>query len=73
LELIGNNNRIIYFTKKAMSYCMTGMRLHREGKIIETEDLEIKRKIFQGDELPQLLMCINIFAVTEQLNKLKSG
>ena len=56
-----------------MSYCMTGMRLHREGKIIETEDLEIKRKIFQGDELPQLLMCINIFAVTEQLNKLKSG
>ena len=52
---------------------MTGMRLHREGKIVEREELEIKRKIFQGDALPQLPMCINIFAVTEQLNKLKSG
>ena len=56
-----------------MSYCMTSMRLHTEGKIIETEDVEIKRKIFQGDAMPPVLLCINIFALTEHLNKLKSG
>ena len=56
-----------------MSYCMTSMRLHAEGKIIETEELKMKRKIFQGNAIPPLLLCINIFALTELLNKLKSG
>ena len=35
LELIGINNKIIFFAKKAMSYWKTSMRLHREGKIVD--------------------------------------
>jgi hypothetical protein len=34
------------------------MRLHTEGKIIGTEDLEMKREIFQGDSLPPLLFAL---------------
>jgi hypothetical protein len=49
------------------------MRLHTKGKIREIKDLDIKRKIFQGDSLPPLLFCVNIFPITEELNKLKSG
>jgi hypothetical protein len=34
LELIGINNKIISFTKKAMGYWKTSMYLHTEGKIM---------------------------------------
>jgi hypothetical protein len=70
LELIWINNKIIYFTKKAMSYWKTSMCLHTEGEIIETENLEIKRGIFQGDSLSPLIFYISLIPLTEQLNKL---
>jgi len=73
LELIGINNKIISFTKKTMSYWTTSMHLHTEGKIIETEDLEIQHGIFQGDSLTPLLFCISLIPLTEQLNKLNVG
>jgi len=50
-ELIGIKNTIISFTNKAMSYWKTNMCLHTEGKITETEDLEIQCGIFQGDSI----------------------
>ena len=68
LELIGINNKTIYFAKKAMSYWKTSMRLHAEGKI--TDDLEIKRGIFQGDSLSPLIFYISLIPLTEQLNTL---
>jgi hypothetical protein len=37
LELIGINNKVIAFTKKAMTYWRTCMRLNAENKLIETE------------------------------------
>ena len=49
-----------YCTKKAMGYWKTNMRLHTEGKIMETGNLEIKLWIFQGDWLSPLLFCINL-------------
>ena len=55
-----------------MSYWKTSLYLHTEGKIAETEDLEIQRGIFQGDRLSQLLFCISFITLTEQLNKLNS-
>jgi hypothetical protein len=39
LELIGNNN-VIAFTKKAMTYWRTHMRLQAEDKLTETEDIK---------------------------------
>ena len=59
LELTGIKNKIIPCTKKAKNYWKTSMCLHTEGKIIETEDLEKKREIFQGDLLPTLIFCIS--------------
>ena len=73
LELIGINNVIIPFTKKAMSYWKTSMHLLIEGKIIETEDLEIQCGIFHGDLLSPLLFCINLIALTERVNKSNTG
>ena len=43
LELIGINNKVTSFTKKAMNYWKTRMCLHAENKVIETED---KNKIW---------------------------
>jgi hypothetical protein len=47
LELIGINNKIISLTKKIMSYWRTRMRVHTENKLIESEEIEIQRGIFQ--------------------------
>jgi hypothetical protein len=73
LELIGINNVIQYFTKKAVSYWKTSMSLHTERKITETEDLEITLGIRQGDSLSPLLFCISLIPFTEQLNRLNKG
>jgi hypothetical protein len=58
LELIGINNKIISFTKNIMSHWRTRMYVHTENKLIETEEMEIQRGIFQGDSLSPLLFCI---------------
>jgi len=40
LELIAINNKVIAFTKKAMTYWGTRMHLHAENELIETEDIK---------------------------------
>ena len=49
------------------------MRLHTEGKITETEDLEIQHGIFHADSLSPLLFSISLIPLTEQINKLNTG
>jgi hypothetical protein len=56
-----------------MSYWKTSMRLHTEGKIIETGDLQIQHGIFHADSLSPLLYCISLIPLTEQLNNLNTG
>jgi hypothetical protein len=73
LELIGNNNKIISFTKKVMTYWKTRLCLQTENKLIETEDIKIQCGIFQGDSLSPLIFCICLIPLTEQLNSLNTG
>jgi hypothetical protein len=73
LEITGINNKIMSFTKKVMSHWRTRMHLHTENKLIETEDIDIKCGIFQGDSLSPLLFCICLIPLTEQLNRLNTG
>jgi hypothetical protein len=73
LELIGVNNKVIAFTKKAMTYWKTRMCLHAENELIETEDIKIECGIFQGGSLSPLLFCIYLIPLTEQLNRLNTG
>jgi len=40
-ELTGINNKVILFTKKVMTYWKSRMCLHRQNKLIETEDIKI--------------------------------
>jgi hypothetical protein len=49
------------------------MCLHIEGKIIETEDLEIQFGMVQGHTLSPLLFCVSLIPLTEQVNKLNTG
>lgn len=72
LKSIGINKQMIFLTKEALSYWKTTMHLHTEGKIIDTEDLEIQCGIFQGDSLSPLLFCISLNPLTEQLNKMNT-
>jgi len=60
LELIGINNKAIYFTKKSMNCWNTITHLHTEEKLIERENVEIQRGIFQEDSLSPLLFCISL-------------
>ena len=46
LALIWNNNKVISFTKKVMSYWRTHMRLHTENNLIETEDIKYNVEYF---------------------------
>jgi len=65
LELAGFNNKIVSFIKKVMSYWRTCMRLHTENTLIETEDIKIQCRLFQGDSLSPLLFCICLIPLTE--------
>jgi len=67
------NNKVIYFTKKVMSYWRTCMHIHTENKVIETEDIKIQCGIFQADSLSPLLFCICLIPLNEQLNTLNTG
>jgi hypothetical protein len=67
IELIGISNKIISFTKKAMSYWTTSMRLHTDRKTKETEDVGIQRGIFQGNSSP-LLFCISLIPSQSSLS-----
>ena len=73
LELIGINKKVLAFTKKAMTYWKSRMRLHAENELTETEDIKIQCRIFQGDSLSSLLLCICLIPLTEQLNRLDTG
>ena len=73
LELIAINNKVIAFTKKAMTYWRTRMCLHAENELTETEDIKIQCRIFQGDSLSPLLFCICLIPLMEQLNRLNTG
>ena len=48
------------------------VRLCTEKKLIETEDTEKQRVIFQGGSLSLLLFCISYISLTEQLKKLNT-
>jgi len=41
LELIRINNKVIVFTKKAITCWRTRMRLHAENELVEIEDIKI--------------------------------
>jgi len=49
------------------------MRLRTEGKVKETEDLEIQHGLFPEDSLSPLLCRISLIPLTEQMNKLNAG
>jgi hypothetical protein len=70
LELIGIKNKVIAFTKKAMTYWRTRMRLYVEDELTETEDKKIQCGIFLGDSLSPLLVCICLIPLTELVNRL---
>ena len=73
LELLGINDKVITFTKKAMTTWKTRMRLQTENKVLETEDIKIQCGIFQGDSLSPLLLCTCLIPLTEHLNRLNTG
>ena len=49
LELLGINDKVITFTKKAMTTWKTHMHPQTENKVLEREDIKIQCGIFQGD------------------------
>ena len=51
LELLGINDKVITFTKKAMTTWKTRMRLQTENKVLETEGIKTQCGIFQEDSL----------------------
>jgi hypothetical protein len=64
LELIGINNKVTAFTKNAMTYLKTRIRLHAQNEFKETEDIKIHFGKFQGDSLSPLLFCICLIPLT---------
>jgi hypothetical protein len=51
----------------------TDMCLYAEQKLLETEDTEVQRGLFQRGSLSPPLLCIGLSPLTEQLNKLSTG
>jgi len=64
-----------YFKETYYHHCYFALayRAGEQVELRETEDLEIKCVVFQGDSLSPLLFCIRLIPLTEQVNKLNTG
>lgn len=73
MDLYGINLTIVNFVKAAMRTWRTQMSLFHSEGFIQTNEITIKRGIFQGDSLSPLLFCIALAPLTNMLNSERVG
>lgn len=64
---------IIFFLKHAMSHWRTTLHLHYNNYTIQTDQIQIKRGIFQGDSLSPLWFCLSLNPLSFILNNSNFG
>jgi len=69
----GGNSIIVRFCKLSMEKWNTRLFLKTKQEIMQSQLIQIRRGIFQGDALSQLLFCIALIPLTNELNRADCG
>jgi len=73
IELVGVNSKIVRFCKLSMEKWNTRLFLKTQQKVMQSQPIQIRRGIFQGDSFSPLLFCIAIIPLTNKLNRAECG
>ena len=72
-ELVGANTKIVIFCKLSLEKWNTRLILKTKQEVIQSQPIQIRRGIFQGDSLSPLLFCIALIPLTKELNGADCG
>jgi hypothetical protein len=73
IELVGENSKIVRFCKLSMEKWSTSLFLKTKQEVIQSQPIQIRRGIFQGDSLSPLLFCMALIPLTNELNRADCG
>ena len=73
IALVGMNSKIVRFCKLSAEKWNTRLILKTKQEIMESQPIQIRRGIFQGDSLSPLLFCIALIPLTNELNRADCG
>jgi len=73
IELVGVNSKIVRFLKLSMEKWNIWLVLKTKQKVMQSQAIQIRRGIFQGDSLSPLLFCIALTPLTNELNRAHFG
>jgi len=69
IELVGVNSKIVRFCKLSMEKWNTMLFFKTKQEVMQAQPIQIRRGIFQEDSLSQLLFCIALIPLTNELNR----
>ena len=73
IALVGVNSKIVRFCKLSMEKWNTRLFLKTKQEVMQSQPIQIRRGIFQGDSLSPLLFCIALIPLTNELNRADCG
>ena len=73
IELVGVNNKIARFCKISMEKWNARLILTTKQEVMQSQPIQMRRGIFQGDSLSPLLFCIALTPLTNELNRVDCG
>jgi hypothetical protein len=73
IELVGLNSKIVRFCKLSMDKRKTALQLKTKQEVMNSQPIQIRRGIFQGDSLLSLLFCIALAPLTHYVNRADCG
>jgi hypothetical protein len=73
IELVGVNSKIVRFCKLSMKKWNKRLSLKTQQEVMQSQPIQIRRGIFQGDSLSPLLFCIALIPLTNELNRADCG
>ena len=69
LELFKISPKISHFLRESMKLWKTRLLLTHENGMITSDEVHIRRGIFQGDSLSPLLFCVSLIPLSLELNR----
>ena len=73
IELVGVNSKIVRFCKLSMEKWNTRLILKTKQEVMQSQPVQIRREIFQGDYISPLFFCIALIPLTNELNRADCG
>jgi len=73
IALVGVNTKIVRVCKLSMEKWNTRLFFKTKQEVMQSQPIQIRRGISQGDSLSPLLFCIALIPLTNELNRADCG